>query len=116
LKSLPQYAPPGKLDKPVSEIAPKRSYFQMSSTARSAQPAEKAETVAVREHLTPSAGFRATPAHRLSGLTLGELMNLNTGTDFRGNVFNTQVIPAPGTLGLLMLGGVVAGRRRRRTA
>ena len=57
-----------------------------------------------------------TAADWLSGLTLGELMNLNTGTDFRGNVFFTQVIPAPGAMGLLVLGGVVAGRRRRRTS
>lgn len=57
-----------------------------------------------------------TASEWLESLTLGGLMNLNTGTTFTGNVFFTQVIPAPGAFGLLAFAGIATTRRSRRSA
>lgn len=46
----------------------------------------------------------------INSLTLGDILSLNTGADFTGNVF---FVPAPASAGLLGLGGLVAMRRRR---
>ncbi|MCB9840952.1 MAG: peroxidase family protein [Phycisphaeraceae bacterium] len=48
----------------------------------------------------------------LAGVRLGDILRMNFGiTDFSGSVFHA--IPAPGSLALLGVAGVLAGRRRR---
>ena len=54
-----------------------------------------------------------TASEWLSTLTLGELLTLNTNGVYSGNVF---FIPAPGASLALAAGGLLAARRRRRSA